>query len=339
MAVTTDSRTTLLDYAKMMDPDGKPAVVIEILDQVLAMLQDAPAYPANAPFGNRTTLRASLPTVQFAKINKGTKRSKGTWEQRNDPIGIIDGLSEVDTRMRKVIGQDAFNAERFRQDKGFIQAFAQLAGLTLVYGNTATDEASFDGVAPRMASLNAGANRAASQVWSMAAGGQAVVGGDGTSMFIYDWGEEGASLIFPPNTVAGVQAEDQGDVRVTDKNGDPFMAAATYYSWWVGLRIADPRHIGRVSNIDISDANLAAPLQGSLLMTLIDVLTEMPDPMGMNRVIYAPSRIHAAYWKQAINKANAALTIQDYLGKPTLHAWGYPMRRHDQISLSEGTVT
>lgn len=335
MPVTLDTRTTLLDYAKMQDPDGSAAIVYEILNQVLEMLQDAPAFPANGTFGNRTTIRSSLPSVTRAKINKGTKRSKGTWEQRNDAMAIYDGRSEVDTRQRDLIGDELFLAERDRQDMGFLESLAQTVGGDLLYGDVKVDEASFDGIAPRMNALNAGADRTKSQVWSMGT----VTGGDGTSVYAMDWGERGAHLIFPPNTVSGMQPKNLGDLSVNDSNGDPFMAAVTQYLWYVGLAVKDPRHIARLANIDISDANLVSPTQGTLLRALIDILTEMPAPMGMQRVLYAPTRIHAAYWKQAIDKANGALTISDYLGRPTLHCWLYPLRRMDQISVAEGTVT
>jgi hypothetical protein len=339
MAVTTDTRTTLLDYAKLTDPDGRPAQVYEVMNQVLTMLEDAPAYPSNAPFGNRTTIRSSLPTVQTAKINRGTPRSKGTWSQVTDAIGIFDGLSEVDVRQRKVIGDALFNAERYAQDQGFMEAFAEKVGNVLVYGDTAVDEASFDGLQPRLTTKNQGVDRTKSQVWSIAnVSGQAVVGGDASSIYVVDWGERGAHLIFPPNTGSGLSVDNLGDIRVTDKNNNPFMAAVTQFLWFVGLAVKDPRHIARLGDIDISDANIAAPLQGTLLNVLIDLLTEMVPPGGMQRVLYAPTRIHAAYWKQAVNKNNAALSIQDYLGKPTLFCWNYPMKRHDQISVAESAL-
>jgi hypothetical protein len=341
MPVTTDSRTTLLDYAKMTDPDGRPAQVYEVMNQVLQMLEDAPAYPSNAPFGNRTTIRSSLPTVQTAKINRGTPRSKGTTTQVTDAIGIIDGLSEVDTRQRDVVGEVMFNAERMKEDKGWMEAMAEFVGNLLVYGNTALDEAAFDGLAPRMATKNQGTDRTISQVWSLAnVSGQAVVGGDASSIYVVDWGETGASLIFPPNVEqsGGMMVRNLGDLRVTDKNSNPFMAAVTQFLWYVGLAVKDTRHIARLGDIDISDANIANPLQGTILNVLIDLLTEMIPAGGCTRVLYAPTRVHAAYWKQAINKSNAALAIADYLGKPTLHVWGYPMRRHDQISVAESAL-
>jgi len=31
--------------------------------------------------------------------------------------------------------------------------------------------------------------------------------------------------------------------------------------------------------------------------------------------------------------------MQEYFGKPTPHLWNYPLRRSDQLSITEGTVS
>jgi hypothetical protein len=328
-------RATLLDIAKQTDPDGKPAMVIEILNQKNPILQDAPAYPSNAQMGNRVTLRSALPTVGFSKVNKGVVRSKGGTEQKIDTIGLIAGLSEVDSKLRKIVGDGAFNAARMNEDRGFIESMTQLVALTTLYGDEKTNAASFTGLAPRM-----GATASAitgSQVWSMGS----VSGGDGTSMYIVDWGRDSVHLIYPRDGagVAGVDVQDKGELRVTDVDGNPMMAFVTAYDWLVGLTVKDPRHIARLANIDVSDANVASPSQGKLIPALIDVLANMPDPAGSRRVIYCARRLWAAFWKQAIDKANAALSMSDYLNQPTPHFLGYPIRTLDQISMAESTVS
>lgn len=328
-------RPTLLDIAKQTDPDGKPAMVYEVLNQKNPILQDAPAYPSNAPMGNRITIRSSLPTVAFAKVNQGVTRSKGATEQKVDTIGLVSGLSEVDSKLKKIVGDAAFNAKRYSEDKAFMEAMAQLIANRVLYGNELTEEAGFTGLAPRMASLATAIT--GSQVKSMGT----VTGGDGTSIYIVDWGEDAAHLIYPKDGsgAAGLDARDLGEMRVTDVDSNPMMAFVTAYDWLVGLTVKDPRHIGRLANIDVSDANLSAPTQGSLIEALIDLMTPMPDPAGAQRVMYCHHRIEAAFYKTAINKSNAALSIRDYLSKPTAHFWDIPIRRIDQMSITESTVS
>src|SRR5690242_20143086 len=201
---------TLLDFAKSKDPNGAQAQVYELMNQYNPPMQDAPAFPSNAPLGNRTTYRRSLPALGTAKINKGVTRSKSTTDQRVDTIGYFAGRSEVDARIRKLEGDAAFTSKRQDEDKSFEEALAQLVCNTIFYGDVKTDEASFDGLAPRMNALNAGTDLTASQVWSQATG-QAVVGGDGASIYIVDWGERATHLIYPPQSIAGLDVQDKGE--------------------------------------------------------------------------------------------------------------------------------
>jgi hypothetical protein len=334
MAAADQTRLTLLDHAKILDPDGKVAQVIEILNQTNLMLQDAPAYTSNAPMGHRTVFRSSLPTVQFTKLNQGVGRSKSTTEQRQDAIGLIAASSEVDAKLSTIIGSGAFAQERKKQDDGFIESMSQFVQDQLLYGDTKANEASFDGFKVRMNSLNAGTSLVTSQVWDYAGSPS---GGDLTSIYIVDWGERAAKLIFPPESSAGLKVADKGEIRVTDAESNPFFAYVTAYDWAVGLAVEDPRHVARLANIDLSNA--LAESTFVLADKLIDIMSTMPDPGGNQRVMYCHPRLFAAFHKQALKPSNAAFTMNDYLGRLTPHFWGYPLRRTDRISITESAVS
>jgi hypothetical protein len=322
-------RLTLLDIAKQSDPDGKPAQVMEILNQTNIVLQDAPAAAANAPMGNRVTIRSSLPVVNFAKVNQGVVRSKGSTEQKVDTIGLIAGLSEVDSKLQKIVGAAQFDKARWNEDAGFIESMGQLAANTFFYGDERTNEAAFTGFATRMASLQ------------NAISGPQVVGYGSTtnltSMYVVDWGERACSLIYPEASLAGIDSRDKGELRVTDADGNPMMAFVTAYDWTLGLTVRDPRHIGRLANIDYVAAQTDTSLK--LGTALIDVLNSMPAAGSFQRVIYCHRFIFAAFFKQAISKQYAALRIDDYLGKPTPYFWDTPLRRCDQISIAESQIS
>jgi hypothetical protein len=324
-------RLTLLDIAKQQDPDGKAAQIVEVLNQTNAIVQDAPAYAANAPMGNRVTLRSSLPVVNFAKVNQGVVRSKGSTEQKVDTIGLIAGLSEVDSKLQKIVGAANFDKARWNEDQGFLESMSQLAAQTFLYGDERVNEAAFTGFATRMGSLQNAIT--GPQVVNYGS----VTGGDGTSIYIVDWGERACSLIYPEASIAGIDSRDKGELRVTDADNNPMMAYVTAYDWTLGLTVRDPRHMGRLANIDVSDAQ--ADTNFKLGTSLIDVLTSMPDPGGATRVMYCHRFIFAAFYKQAINKQNAALRIDDYKGKPTPYFWDIPIRRCDQIVTNESTVS
>jgi len=328
-------RTNLLDIAKTTDPKGKAATVIEVLNQHNAIVEDAPAYEANAITGNRVTLRSSLPVVDFTKINKGSVRSKGSYRQVTDSMGILDGLSEVDSRQRILVGDELFQAHRWREDKGFLESMAQTAALNLVYGDENLNEAAFTGLQPRLETLNdeAGANAIVRD-----AGGQ---GADNTSIYVVDWSEDTAHLIYSPGAAAGVAVKPLGEQRVTDKDNNPFPAFCTSYVWVIGLTVKDQRHIGRVANIDSSDLDLAgtAAYAGPDLVTELTWLIEsMPQPAGATRVIYVHPKVYAAYQLIAQNGKNVNLSLQEYMGRKVPHYDVYPIRKVDRISLAEARV-
>jgi hypothetical protein len=334
MAAT--NRLTLLDFASTKDPNGTQAQVFELMNQYNPPMQDAPAFPSNNVIGNRTTYRRSLPAVGTAKINKGVTKSKSAADQRMDPIGYFAGRSEIDSRIQKIEGTAAFLKKRRDEDLAFEEAFAQLVCNGIFYGNTKLDEASFDGLAPRMASLNAGTSLKDPQVWSQGT----VSGADGCSIYVVDWGERAAKLIYPPNTIAGLDVADKGEINVKDEDGTADMFAyVTAYDWFVGLAVEDVRHIGRLANIDTSDAQLDAPTQGKLIDSLEQIMSFMPDPGAAQRVLYCPFKLYASFSKQARSFANQALTIRDYLGRPTPHFWEFPLRRVEQLSITEPTVS
>lgn len=335
-----DTRLTFLDFIRQLGPNGEDLLpVAEVLNQVNAPLQDGPYTPSNAPLGHRVTFRSGLPTVTTGKVNKGVSRSKSATEQRTESMALFVGRAEVDVKQKAMWGESVFNMKRAGEDQAFAEAFSQFVATQFLYGTITTDEGTIDGLATRMPSLQQPApGTSGSQVWSMGA----VVGGDGTSMYIVDWHpDRGCHWVYPESSATGgIVADNKGEVPVTDVDGNPFFAAVTEYMWAVGIAVEDPRRIARIANIDVSDANLgASATQGQITDKLIDVLSYMPSPDGFNRVIYCQARLWAAFRKQTLGKSNALLTMEDYLQMPVPHFDGIPIRRCDQISISEGTVS
>lgn len=328
-------RPTLLDIAKASDPDGRPAKVIELLNQMNPIVQDAPAFASNAPMGNRVTVRNALPTISTGKVNKGVEKSRGTTKQLVDTIGIFVGRSEIDLKQKRIIGEEAYAAERSRQDRGFEEAFAQRIASEILYGDELTDDAGFTGLAARLDALATAIT--GSQVHSMGSPG----GGDTTSIYAIDWGEFGAHLIYPKEgagVAAGLLVQNKLDQEGEDDAGRKMRIDVTLYDWFIGLAVKDARRIARLANIDRSDALVDAPTQGNLLFKLGRMISAMPAPAGYKRVLYTHRDIEAAMWQQVATKASQ-VTIQEYLGQPTAHFRGFPVRVLDQMSGAEATIS
>ena len=306
-----DDRLTIYDFNRSKNPDGTQAKIVEILAQQNPAIQDAPAYPSNAEIGHRVTVQKSLPTVATAKINKGIGRSKGQTEQMVDAIGYWAARSEIDPRIRKIQGDSAYMSRRTSENRMFAEAFSQATCNALFYGNHALDESSFDGLAPRMGSLNT--NSFIDPFCLNMAASVAVAGADGCSIYVVDWGPDACHLIYPKEYSGGMGlvVEDLPDRDGRDVDGNDMRVDVTEFHWFLGLAVEDRRHMARLANIDLSDALLAAPTQGFLLDELEKILSYMPDPGGATRVMYGPTFLEPGWRKQARSRANQALTIQD----------------------------
>lgn len=336
------NRKTLLEIVQGLDPNGHSAKIMEVLNEKAPILSDAHAMPSNAQMGNRVTIRTSLPGVGRVRINQGIAPTKSSKMQRTDTIGIYAGRSEIDRKLLFTHGQAIVNAERYKEERAFVESLAQTVTADLLYGNEKVDSAGMTGFMPRLASLASSFKD--SVVMSMGS----VTGGDGTSILVVDWGEDGAHLIYPRDGekvggepgMAGLRVEAFKEPRdIEDAQGNRFLGFITEFHWFVGLSVEDPRRIARLANIDVSDANLASPTQGLLHDKMIDLLTQMPPADGVTRVIYVPRVIEAAWMKQLQNKSNVWLTMAEYNAKQALHFWGYPVRSVDRFSVAESTVT
>lgn len=335
MAASSD-RLNTLDIAKATNPDGSVAQVAEVLDETNPIIQDMPMYPSNAALGNRVTRRSSLPSVQFTRVNQGSVKSKGTYVQSVDTIGVLDGMSEVDVKAGVGMDEGSFAQHRHLQDMGFVEAISQTYAETCLYGDERTNEVAFTGLMPRLATLSTALS--GSRVISAAG-----AGADNTSILAVDWHERYVHGIFPKGTPGGIEVEPLGKQRVEDADGNPFMAWVTHFQLASGITVKDPRHIARLANIDVSDivtAGASGYAGPDLLLKLTDLMSEMPDPMGAKRILYCHNKVWAAFHKIALAKTNAALTMADYLGRGlTPHFWGFPLRRLDRISLAEAVVS
>jgi hypothetical protein len=326
------NRLTLLDVAKQQDPDGTLAMIAEVLQQSNAILQDMPMLPSNAPMGHRVTMRSSLPTVAWGKINQGVSRSKSATTQAVDTIGIMVGLSEVDAKIKEIVGEANFSGARLNEDKAFLEAMSQSVAQTILYGNEETDESGFTGLQPRLTTAATAITGSYVKKHHSSPSGS-----DYTSIYIVDWGERGCHGVYPKNSSAGLKQDDMGKQRVLDADSNAFTAYVKEYTWMIGLSVADPRHVARLANIDISQA--LSDTSTMLMDSLVEIMNGMASRTGLQRVMYTRREILTALWKQVMNKGNMALTVQEYLNEPTLHVWGVPIRALDQMSAAESAIS
>jgi hypothetical protein len=331
MAVLGTSNPTLADLAKVTDPDGSIADVVEILNATNEILMDMTFLEGNLTTGHRTSIRSGLPTPTWRKLYGGVQPTKSRAVQVTDNTGMMEDYSEVDKALVDMAGNPA--AFRLQEDRPHIEGMNQEFASTLFYGDESTAPEEFTGLAARYNSLSAenGDN--------IIAGGGA--GSDNASIWLICWGPNTCHGIIPKASKAGIQQRDLGEVTIenADGNNGRMQAYRTHYRWDVGLSVRDWRYVVRIANIDRS--LLTSDLTGGADLNdlMHRALTEIPNPSFGRCAWYMDKQVLAFLRRQtADNVSNSTLTTE-MVGCTMQTSWGgIPIRRCDALRTNEATV-
>ncbi len=336
---------TLADWAARLDPNGKVANIVEILNQTNEVIADMLFVEGNTPTGHITTVRTGLPEVAWRMLNYGVPQSKSRTVQVTDTCGMLAAYAQVDKKLADLNGNTA--AFRLSEDVAFIEAMNQEMASVLFYGNTQLEPKKFLGLAPRYndSSAENGEN-------IIDAGG---TGSDLTSIWLVCWGASTVHGIFPKGYQAGLKSADltqnkaEGD-PLLDPNGDRYQGYISHYSWDLGLCLRDWRYVVRISNIDINTltkrggivnlmASDAVYDAGPDLADLLIQAIELVPSLGKGTpVIYCNKTIRTWMRRQIKNSTNVNILMQDIAGKKVVTFDEIPVKRCDAILNSEDRV-
>lgn len=330
----SNSAKTLADWAKMQDPDGKVAVVANLLSQTNEILEDAVFMEGNLPVGHRVTVATGLPAVYWRSYNKGVPPSKATTAQIDEAIGMLEAYAVVDKDLALLNGNTA--AFRLQEDALFLEAMNQTQAQTMFYGNPANDPRQFMGLRPRFNNTAAG-----NGVNILDAGGTG--SNNNTSIWLVVWGENTVFCPFPKGSQAGLIHEDQGEVTTYDDNQNRYQAYQTHYQWKNGLCVKDWRYVVRIANINVTPAS-NPPIAADLLGFMSRALDRIPNLNAGKACFYMNRTVFSMLRLQALNKSNAVLAIEPALsqfGMPQrwTNFMGVPLRKVDAILNTESQVT
>lgn len=339
MAALGSDKLTLLDWARRVDPDGKIATVAETLNHYNEILDDITFVEGNLPTGHKVTVRASLPTPTWRLLNQGVTRTKSTSNQITETCGMLEAYSEVDKDLAELNGNTS--AFRYTEDLAHIEAMNQTFASTLIYGDTSVDPEKFVGLAPRYY-----ATSGATTSTNVISGGGA--GSDNTSMWLVGWSPATITGIFPKGSKAGLTVEDLGLQTVYDADLKPFQAYRSHFQWKCGIAVKDWRYVVRIPNLDISDletAGDASDTSSNLLKFMSQALDKLPPNGTVKPVFYCNNRVRAMIRVKLFNKSNTYITLENWqspiagLNRPTLAFQGVPIRRIDEITVTEAVVS
>jgi len=326
MAVKSTTALTLADWGKRKDPDGKIAVITELLSQTNVILQDMPFVEGNLPTGHRTTVRSGLPQATWRLLNYGVQPSKSTTVQITDACGMLETYSQVDKSLADLNGNT--NEFRMSEDRAFLEAMNQAMASTIFYGDTSVNPSQFMGLSSRYSSLSAGN---AQNI--IDAGG---TGTDNSSIWLVVWGENTVHGIFPKGQQAGLQTQDLGQQTLFDASGGMYQGYRSHYKWDNGLALRDWRYVVRIANVDISDLDATTPID--IVKLMIKALHRIPN-RGMGKPVFYMNRTLAEYLDiQSLSKASLAISVKETEGEFWTTFRNVPIRETDALLETEARV-
>lgn len=322
---------TIADWAKMHEPGGGITTdIVEILKQTNDILLDMTWQEANNTTSHRSTIRTGMPAPTWRQFYQGVAPTKNTYATVDDAIGMMEARSSVDVKLAQLGGEP----EKFYMNEavGFIEGMNQDLASNIFYANQATDATKFNGLGPRFNDNTT----AASKENVIDAGGTST---DNTSIWLVGWSPRSVFGIFPKGSKAGLTREDLGVQHLTlDASSNPYSAHVDKFTWDAGLCVRDWRYIVRIANIDVS--NLVSESSAADIMKLMTKAVHKTPPGTSARYAwYCNNTALTMLDVQAQNKANVYLTVGQEEGQAKLSFRGIPIRRCDQLTLTEAQVT
>ena len=332
MAVLGTTNPTLADLAKVTDPDGSIADVVEILNQTNEILMDMTWLEGNLTTGHRTSIRSGLPTPTWRKLYGGVQPTKSRSVQVTDNCGMMEDYAEVDKALVDMAGDP--QAFRLQEDRPHIEGMNQELASTLFYGDETLNPEEFTGLAPRYNDLSA-------------ENGDNIINGSGSqsdnaSIWLIVWGPNTVHGIIPKGSKAGIQQRDLGEVTIEDVDGNNgrMQAYRTHYRWDCGLSLRDWRYVVRIANIDRSDLTADAGSGADLNDLMHQAWTEIPNPSLGRAAWYMDKQVLSFLRRQTANAVSNSTLTTDMVGGTMQTSWGgIPIRRVDALRTNEATVS
>lgn len=351
MPTIGNSALTLADWTKRTNDDGRMAMIVNLLSQTNAMMDDMLWVEGNQTSGTKTTVRTGLPQGTWRQLYQGVQPTKSTTAQIVENCGNLEAFSEIDKDLADLNGNTA--EFRLGEDAAFFDGMTQQVQAAFIYSNSLNTPAQIMGFAPRYNTVNLANAATAANVIDM--GG---TGSTNTSIWVVGWGANTVHGIFPRGKIGGLIHTDLGEDVVRNADGSQYRVYRSHFKWECGLCVRDWRYVVRLANVDVPNLNTvnAANLINGLISAFhrfptADTTMRIATPVtegqrGTNVVgpatrfaIYCNRAVAAALDRQALNRTNMYLTIQQFDGRPVTMFRGVPVRVVDQLLSTEARIT
>ena len=311
---------TLADYKSLVGTDGAHIRVVNTIQNVMPLFDQATIQVGNDGLNNRTDLITDYPEGQLRGFNQGVSPETAEGKTVVDSCMLVSSYSQIDEKLLQLNKNSA--TWRANKEMAFVRGLAYGMAKRFFYGSMAQDPRSINGLAARYWTTDTDNDKIAEQV--IDAGG---TGSTNTSIWLGVWGPDTTYLFYPEGAKAGLTATDRGIESVLDENGKRYRAAITDYDWYLGLAVSNPTSWVRICNIDVSLLKGDASSGAKLIDLLIDAEERLGDEVQGRMAFYANGDITRILRHQINTKTQNQLTWETVAGRKVTAFDGIPIHK------------
>ena len=326
MATVQNNRLGIVETAKRTN-NANVLTVSEVLSRSDEWLQDAVWLPCNQIATHVHPRRLTLPSGTWRKLNYGATIEVSHVNQIVENVGRLESWAQIDEGVIQTLLGDK---QKFMstEELAFVMGLGQTLSTAFVAGDTIVNPEQFDGMQIRTNALG---------TYVKGCGGS---GGDTTSAYFIQWGENLAHMIFipdmgRPSEGSPVKVDARPLETIIDAVGGLFSGYRTKFVVSAGLAIHDDRCLCRLTNIedDVSGANIFEPDYA------VELLNKMMNRGRSDTFMYCHQKVLSQLDVMAIDKINVLYTLGDMWGEPvTYFNRKVPVRQLDAIGITETVV-
>jgi len=336
MSTLASYNLTLADYAKMEDPKGDIAAIVNMLVQTNDIWSYLPFIECNDGSSHETVIATGLPQGAWVRYNQARNSGKASTAQVRAQTGMIELPITVDKHLAEKRGMDKVAQVRTKQAMLAIEGLTQQATTALFYEDERTNPERITGLAPHYSTVNTATAASAENV--IDCGG---TGSDNMSLWILELGEGKISGLLPQGKRSGIQRDDRGVIEIPGAvgvDGSSMRAYREYLNWSLGLVVENWTCGVRLPNIDVSNLRANAGSQADLWNKIIEGIGHLPASSGGKRIVCGNRTARTWMRIQALSKSSGMTTFETVMGKPVMMVDGMPFVTCDALLNTEARV-
>ena len=328
------NQITLAETMKALGSDDRFLSVIDGLVEVNDMIADAPLKEASTITSDEISRVVTYPVPQWKNIGEGWNATSGRLQSDSEGMGVMKNRLQINL---DVVDRMPHPEQYMRlQETMHLNAMAEEAANTIVYGSSGSAPEEFDGLDIRYNALSSAA-WSDNGVFNNGEGS----GSTCTSIWLIQWHATECALIYPrydpnagltrtpkPNQLINTAA----DANSPYSNQISAWFALTEFSWALGLSLADNRRVKRVCNIQSTQGDEHSLDEDVLSNAILDFDTDGPI------YAYCNKQVIAQLQKRVNNKSNVNYVPDSPFAKPMYYFLDVPLRRMKAITNAESVI-